>query len=59
MGYTTESALDFLRSIRTQVYPNPGFISQIYLYERNIKKNQKKIANSSISNSTADFSLSK
>ena len=59
MGYTTESAIDFLKSIRTQVYPNPGFISQIYLYEQNIKKNQKKILSSSISNSTADFSLSK
>ena len=42
MGYTTESALDFLQSKRTQVYPNSGFIEQLYEYEKKVKKNHRK-----------------
>ena len=45
MGYSTESALSFLREKRTQVYPNKGFISQLNMYEQKInpKKNNSLI----------------
>ena len=36
MGYSTDSALSFLRSKRSQVYPNQGFINQLHLYEKNL-----------------------
>ena len=45
MGYNTKSALNFLRTKRSQVYPNQGFISQLYSYEKNISS---KIKNSSL-----------
>ena len=55
MGYTTSSALAFLRTKRPRVNPNPGFISQLNSYEKSIKKRQRK---SNISNySTQDFSI--
>ena len=60
MGYTTESALDFLQSKRSQVYPNSGFIEQLYEYEKKVKKNQKKNIcpiNNITSNSTVDLSI--
>lgn len=59
MGYTTKSSLDFLRSKRSQVYPNIGFINQLYSYERTIRKNQREYLVSNLTNSTADFSISK
>ena len=55
MGYSTSSALEFLKSKRSSVHPNPGFISQLNLFEQKIKKTQRK---SNLSNSTADFSIS-
>ena len=55
LGYTASSALTFLKTKRSKVNPNPGFISQLNAYENNIKKLQRK---SNISNySTADFSI--
>ena len=59
MGHTTMSALEFLKSKRSQVHPNPGFITQLNSYERNIKKFQRNYLSPSITNSTADFSISK
>ena len=46
MGYSTESALSFLRIKRAQVNPNRGFISQLNLYEK--KFNSKKKIHSKI-----------
>ena len=54
MGYSTLSALNFLKSKRSQVYPNQGFISQLISYEKKIKKNLKKYF--IMSNSTKDYS---
>lgn len=59
MGYTTKSSLDFLKSKRSQVYPNTGFINQLYSYERTMRKNQREYLTSTLTNSTADFSTSK
>ena len=51
-GFTTDTALTFLKSKRSQVHPNPGFIEQLYLYEQNIKQNKKGENNGSNSYST-------
>lgn len=61
MGYTAESALEFLKSKRSQVYPNSGFIYQLYEYEKKLKINrQKNVKPIIISNSnTTDFSVLK
>ena len=58
MGYSTKLALDFLKSKRSQVHPNSGFISQLYSYERNTKKNQIEYISPGITYSTTDFSIS-
>ena len=59
MGYSTKSSLEFIKSKRSQVHPNSGFISQLYSYERTIRKNQRENFTSNITSSTADFSISK
>jgi len=41
MGYTTDSALNFLIEKRNQTRPNVGFREQLYNYEKWIKKNKK------------------
>lgn len=41
-GYTTSSALEFLKSKRPIVNPNRGFLSQLYSYEYNIKIMRKR-----------------
>ena len=62
MNFTTMTALDFIKSKRKQIQPNPGFLLQLSTYERKISKNRvlpKYISNNqSISKSTADFSSS-
>ena len=59
-GFTTDSALEFIRSKRSQVHPNIGFIEQLYSYEKSLKQNQKSENNGSISNSTTlEYSISK
>ena len=62
MNFTTMKALDFIKSKRKQIQPNPGFLVQLSAYERKISKNRvlpKYICNShSVSKSTADFSSS-
>ena len=35
MGYTTMSALDFIKKKRPQVMPNFGFLQQLMIYEKN------------------------
>ena len=57
MGYSTKLALDFLKSKRSQVHPNSGFISQLYSFERNTRKNIIEYISPSITYSTTDFSL--
>ena len=62
MGYSTKLALDFLKSKRSQIHPNSGFISQLYSYERSIRKNnQIEYKSPTITYSTfstTDFSIS-
>ena len=58
--FTTDSALEFIKSKRSQVHPNIGFIEQLYSYEKSLKQNQKNENNGSISNSTTmEYSISK
>ena len=57
MGYSTKLALDFLKSKRSQVHPNSGFISQLYSFERNTRKNIIEYISPSITYSTTDFSI--
>ena len=35
MGYTAMNALNFIKTKRTQVMPNFGFLSQLKTYEKN------------------------
>ena len=59
MGLTTDFSLDFLKAKRTQVHPNPGFISQLYEYEKKCKRNQRKnISPIKISNPNSNSELS-
>ena len=55
MGYTTEDALHFLTSKRSQIYPNSGFIEQLKNYEKQNKKTQRSRMISNISHSAADI----
>jgi protein-tyrosine phosphatase len=50
MGYTTETALEFLKSKRSSVHPNSGFREQLLSYEQTIKKNQRRIIKGNSSN---------
>ena len=59
MGYSTKSSLEFIKSKRSQIHPNSGFISQLCSYERTIRKNQRENFAPNITSSTADFSISK
>ena len=42
LGYTAISALNFIRTKRTQVMPNFGFLNQLKTYERNNRNNGQK-----------------
>ena len=41
MNHTAESAFEFIKTKRSSVKPNSGFMAQLLLYEQNIKKNQE------------------
>ena len=55
MNFTALSALDFVKTKRKQIQPNPGFLCQLCSFERLISKSRKESINRSISKST-DFS---
>ena len=59
MNFTALSALDFVKTKRKQVQPNPGFFCQLCSFEKNISKNKKNSLNHSTSQSTSDFSSSR
>jgi hypothetical protein len=60
MNFTTISALNFIKSKRKQIQPNPGFLDQLNTYEKKISKNKVipkcNYNNQNISKSTVNFS---